>query len=44
VLLLPGGESTAFAVDLLAPRYAPYYHIEADTLGRVLRERRVQTQ
>lgn len=44
VLLLPGGESTAFAVDVLAPRYRIYYHIEADALGRLGRERRMIAQ
>jgi general secretion pathway protein H len=44
ILLLPGGESTVFAIDLLAPRYRPFYHIEADALGHLMRERRMLSQ
>lgn len=42
VMLMPGGEDTPFAVDVKAPGYRSYFHIEADALGRVLRERRYQ--
>ena len=41
ILLLPGGECTAFAIDVLAPGDRAYYHIEADALGKLQRERRV---
>lgn len=44
ILLLPGGESTEFAIDVGAPGYPVYYHIEADALGHLLRERRVAAQ
>ncbi len=40
LLLLPGGQMTAFSLDLRAPSYASYFHIEGDALGRVTRERR----
>jgi type II secretion system protein H len=39
VLLLPGGETTAFAVDLKAQNYPSWFHIESDALGRVRQER-----
>ncbi len=39
VLLLPGGETTAFAVDLKAQNYRSWFHIESDTLGRIRQER-----
>ncbi len=39
VLLLPGGEATAFVLELHAPGYRPYYRIEASALGKVERER-----
>jgi len=42
ILLLPGGETTAFEVDLKAPGYRPYVHVESDALGRTRRERRWQ--
>ncbi|MDR3415837.1 MAG: type II secretion system minor pseudopilin GspH [Nevskia sp.] len=42
ILLLPGGETTAFELDLKAPGYRPYFHMEADALGRIRRERRWQ--
>ncbi|MES2488463.1 MAG: type II secretion system minor pseudopilin GspH [Pseudomonadota bacterium] len=40
ILLLSSGEVTAFAVDIKAENYDPYYHIQADTLGKFQRERR----
>ncbi|GAC1624838.1 MAG: GspH family T2SS minor pseudopilin variant XcpU [Nevskia sp.] len=40
VLLLPGSQMTPFALDLRAPNYASYFHIEGDALGRITRERR----
>ena len=40
VLLLPGGQMTPFTLDLRAPNYASYFHIEGDALGRITRERR----
>ncbi len=40
IVLLPGGECTAFAVDVKAQNYASYFHIESDALGRMLHERR----
>jgi general secretion pathway protein H len=40
ILLLPGGESSAFAVDVKAQNYPSYFHIESDVLGRIQRERR----
>jgi hypothetical protein len=43
ILLLPGGQMTAFTLDLRAPRYASYFHIEGDALGRITRERRYDT-
>jgi general secretion pathway protein H len=42
VLLFPGGESTAFAVDLRAPGDPLYYHLEGDDLGRLTSESRQQ--
>jgi len=39
VLLLPGGETTAFAVDLKAQNYRSWFHIESDALGRIRDER-----
>lgn len=35
VLLLPGGENTAFTVDLRAPDDPLYYRLESDDLGRL---------
>jgi general secretion pathway protein H len=35
VLMLPGGESSSFTVDLLAPNYPVYYRIESDSMGHV---------
>ncbi len=40
ILLLPGGEVTAFAVDIKAQNYAFYFHVESDALGRIQYERR----
>jgi len=40
VLLLPGGQMTPFALDIRAPNYASYFHIEGDAVGRITRERR----
>lgn len=40
VLLLPGSQMTPFALDLRAPNYDSYFHIEGDALGRITRERR----
>ena len=40
IMLLPGGECTAFAVDVKAQNYPSYFHIESDALGRMLHERR----
>jgi general secretion pathway protein H len=40
ILLLPGGQMTAFTLDLRAPNYPSYFHIEGDVLGRITRERR----
>ena len=40
ILLLPGGESSAFAVDMKAQNYPSYFHIESDVLGRIQHERR----
>jgi len=40
ILLLPGGESSAFAVDVKAQNYPSYFHIESDVLGRIQFERR----
>ena len=40
ILLLSSGEVTAFSVDIKAENYDPYYHIQADTLGKFQRERR----
>lgn len=42
ILLLPGGETTAFAVDLKAQNYPSWFHIEADALGRLHMERQYQ--
>lgn len=42
IMLLPGGESTAFSLDLKAPRYPSYFHLETDALGRIQRERRYE--
>jgi general secretion pathway protein H len=39
ILLLPGGETTAFAVDLKAQNYPSWFHIESDALGRLREER-----
>jgi general secretion pathway protein H len=35
ILLMPGGESSDFTVDLLAPNYPVYYRIAADSLGHL---------
>jgi general secretion pathway protein H len=40
ILLLPGGESSAFAVDVKAQNYLSYFHVESDALGRIQFERR----
>ncbi len=40
IVLLPGGESSAFSVDVKAQNYASYFHIESDVLGRLQFERR----
>lgn len=40
VLLLPGSQMTPFELDIRAPNYASYFHIEGDALGRITRERR----
>lgn len=40
ILLLPGGDVTAFTLDLRAPGDPSYYHLETDSQGRVKRERR----
>lgn len=40
ILLLPGSQMTAFTLDLRAPNYPSYFHIEGDALGRITRERR----
>jgi len=40
ILLLPGGDVTAFALDLRAPNDRLYYHIESDSQGHIKRERR----
>ncbi|MCK9384177.1 MAG: type II secretion system minor pseudopilin GspH [Nevskia sp.] len=40
VLLLPGSQLTPFELNLRAPNYASYFHIEGDALGRFTRERR----
>jgi general secretion pathway protein H len=39
ILLLPGGETTAFALDLKAQNYPSWFHVEADALGRIREER-----
>ena len=39
ILLLSSGEMTASTLDLKAEHYAPYYHIDADTLGTITRTR-----
>jgi general secretion pathway protein H len=39
ILLLSSGEVTAFALDIKAENYAPYYRLEADTLGKFERAR-----
>jgi len=39
ILLLPGGETTAFAVDLKAQNYPSWFHVESDALGRLHEER-----
>jgi general secretion pathway protein H len=39
ILLLSSGEVTAFALDIKAENYAPYYRIEGDTLGKFERAR-----
>lgn len=39
ILLLPGGETTAFALDLKALNYPSWFHLEADALGRIKQER-----
>jgi general secretion pathway protein H len=39
ILLLPGGETTAFALDLKAQNYPSWFHIESDALGRLREER-----
>jgi general secretion pathway protein H len=41
ILLLPGGEVTAFAADMKVEGYPFYFHIESDVLGRMQFERRV---
>jgi len=35
ILFLPGGEVTAFAVDMKVQGYPYYFHIESDALGRM---------
>ena len=40
ILLLPGGETSAFTIDLVAPSYPSYFHIESDSLGNLQRDRR----
>lgn len=40
ILLLPGGQMTAFTLDLRAPGYPSFFRIEGDALGRITRERR----
>lgn len=40
VLILPGGEMTAFAVDVKAQSYRSWFHIETDSLGRIVEQRR----
>ncbi|MDP3294270.1 MAG: type II secretion system minor pseudopilin GspH [Nevskia sp.] len=40
VLMLPGGQMTPFTLDLKAPNYPVYMHIEGNLLGQVTRERR----
>jgi len=40
VLLLPGGQLTAFTLDIKAPNYPSYFRIEGDTLGRIKRDRK----
>lgn len=40
VLLLPGGQMTPFTLDLKAPNYPVFMHIEGNLLGRITRERR----
>lgn len=40
VLLLPGGQLTPFSLDIRAPNYGSYFHLEGDALGRITRERR----
>ena len=39
ILLLSSGEVTAFTLDVKADNYKPYYHLQADTLGKITRER-----
>jgi general secretion pathway protein H len=39
ILLLPGGETSAFALDLKAQNYPSWFHIESDALGRMREER-----
>jgi len=40
ILLLPGGDVTAFALDLRAPGDRLYYRVESDAQGHIRRERR----
>jgi general secretion pathway protein H len=44
VLLLSSGEMTAFAVDVRARGYGPYFHLEGDVLGRLSLERKELVQ
>ena len=44
ILLLSSGEVTAFTLDIKAENYAPYYHLQADTLGKFTRERHGEDQ
>ncbi len=44
ILLLSSGEVTAFTLDIKAENYAPYYHLQADTLGKFTRERHDEGQ
>ena len=40
IMILPGGETTSFALDLKVLNYRAYFHVEADALGRMQYERR----
>lgn len=44
ILLLSSGEVTAFTLDVKADNYVPYYHLQADTLGKITRERHDEGQ